>query len=277
MKNIVSKKWLIERLKDENVRIIDCRFSLGAGDYGRQEYEKSHIPGAVFVDLEEDLSAPKQHGGRHPLPSIDRLTELFEKLGVDQEMTVVVYDDGEGAFASRCWWILHYLGHKKTYILDGGMQQWKVGGLPTESTIPSYERRKFSLSIQEDWLATLEDVKDVVFCQPSRTILIDSRAPERYRGEIEPLDRVPGHIPKAVNYFYQDGFEGVHWKSVENQKMRFKAIEPDTPIIVYCGSGVTATPNFLALKEAGFKDVRLYAGGYSDWSSYEELPVDKEE
>jgi thiosulfate/3-mercaptopyruvate sulfurtransferase len=274
----VDSGWLHEHLGDENTIVVDCRFKLGASEEGRLLYERSHISGAVYFDLEKDMSGPVQeHGGRHPLPQTISFKERLQDAGIDNETTVVVYDGKEGAFASRLWWLLKYVGHEKVYILNGGFDAWEKGGYLTDNTVPHYPKTNYTINENEDMLASYEEVKEIALKGSGSAVLIDSRESKRYMGIEEPIDRVPGHIPTAVNKPWMEGLEDGYFKSRAEQEKRFAEQDPNRPIIVYCGSGVTATPNYIALKEAGFKDVRLYAGSYSDWVSYKENPVSRTE
>jgi len=269
MRFIKSVSWLHEQLKDENIKVVDCRFALSDPEYGKSAYLEGHIPGAVFYDLEEDLSSSVSvHGGRHPLPEVDVFTERLSKVGITQETTVIAYDDGEGAYAGRFWWLLSYLGHGNVYILNEGYKAWKEAGYEVTVEIPTYDYAEFVPSIKDEMLASFEQVKN------HNGILIDSRAKERYLGLVEPLDKRAGHIPGAINIVWTEGFKNGSWKDIESQKERFSNLDKEEDIIVYCGSGVTATPNILALKACGFKNVKLYAGSYSDWVSYDENPVE---
>lgn len=273
MKHIVSQTWLAERLNKEDVRIIDCRFHLNDPKRGLAEYIEDHILGAFYFDLEKDLSAPvSEHGGRHPLPSVEEVAEKLGAAGIDETVTVIAYDDQDGAMAARCWWLLRYLGHERVYVLDGNYTQWKEKGFPVTDKIPTVPPRSFHPRLQPSWLATVDDVRRAV--REGSAVLIDSREWKRYAGIEEPIDCVAGHIPGAVHMFWKDGImTGGYWKSQEQQAQRFASIRKDAPIIVYCGSGVTACPNVLALKEAGYTNVRLYAGSWSDWISYPDHPI----
>ncbi|KIL44153.1 sulfurtransferase [Jeotgalibacillus soli] len=274
MKNVVDVNWLYDRLGDQQLRIIDCRFSLQHPNEGRLLYEKEHIPGAVYFDLEKDLSGKAgKHGGRHPLPQQDQLKELLEKAGIDHATTVIAYDGGEGAFASRCWWLLRYFGHDKVYVLDGGIRKWKENGYLLDHVIPAVKEKTFIPMIQENMIINHEGIQDIVQGKTMAT-LIDSRAKERYAGIQEPIDRVPGHIPGAVNKDWVEGLKDGLFLSGEKQEERFSDFSKTTPLIVYCGSGITATPNVLALEEAGYTNVKLYPGSYSDWISYEENEIE---
>ena len=275
MRNVVSMKWLLARLYEENQVIVDCRFQLGSPDAGRQAYQEEYIPGAVYLDLEKDLSAPVgEHGGRHPLPDPDALVEKLGRAGIDEHVRVVAYDDQGGAMASRLWWLLKYMGHENVAVMDQGFTAWKNAGYPVTSAAPSIRvPKKFVPQLQEGMLADVEDVRRAI--REGSDILIDSREAPRYRGEVETIDRIAGHIPTARNRFWKDalGADG-QWKSAEEQRERFGDLQPDDRLIVYCGSGVTACPNVLSLEEAGFRSVRLYAGSWSDWISYEGNPVE---
>ena len=274
MKNIVSMRWVLARLYEPDLVIADCRFQLGNPDAGREAYEESRIPGAVYFDLEKDLSGPVgEHGGRHPLPDIEVLADKLGKAGIDETVRVVAYDDQGGAMAARFWWLLRYLGHEKVYVMDQGFTAWKEAGFPVTGDKPPIRvPKKFTPRVREDMLAGVEDVRRAV--REGTDVLIDSREGPRYRGEVEPLDKAAGHIPGAINQFWKEGIgDGGAWKSPEEQRARFAGLKPDDRIIVYCGSGVTACPNVLALEEAGFTNVRLYAGSWSDWISYPDHPI----
>jgi thiosulfate/3-mercaptopyruvate sulfurtransferase len=273
---VVNKEWLVEQLQNEEVTIVDCRFELGNPNKGETLYQDHHIPGAFYFHLEKQLSAPvAKHGGRHPLPDIGQFKRELEKAGIDRTKTVVAYDSGEGQFASRFWWLLSFLGHEKVFVLNGGFNDWVKAGYPTTKEVPEPESAKFEVKIQNEMLATYDEVKEIVVQNKKSPILIDSRDQARYLGEVEPIDRIPGHIPGAINKFWAEGLEQGTFKNSEEQKGRFFGLDQAESIIVYCGSGVTATPNYMALKMAGFQHVKLYAGSYSDWVSYEENPVEK--
>lgn len=288
MSTIVSLAWLAGHLIDHETNnfkgpseliIVDCRYKLGQPNAGRDAYAEGHIPGAVYLDLEQDLSGPKkEHGGRHPLPDLGEFTLKLGKIGIDDTAKVIAYDDQGGAMASRFWWMLHFLGHTNVFILDGGFSQWKAAGYPTDNLIqPIYIRpdpqvRSFKPRVQSHLLVSVNDVKDKL--GQSETLLIDSREKRRYLGLEEPIDPVAGHIPGAVHAFWMESLNGDgQWKNADEQAERFKDIPKDKEVIVYCGSGVTASPNFVALKLAGFSNVKLYAGSWSDWSSYSDNPI----
>ena len=276
VKHIVGIDWLSSRLTDSNVRIIDCRFQLGNPTYGLTEYVEEHIIGALYFDLEKDLSGQVQtHGGRHPLPQLEEFVDKLSHAGIDHSKTVVAYDDQGGAFASRLWWLLKFLGHEEVYVLDGGFSAWKEQNFPVTNEIPAIERAVFNPIVNRNMLVEVSDVKEAIK-QDSATI-IDSREQVRFLGIEEPIDKVAGHIPSAVNAFWKDGIEANgHWKNESDQKERFsQVVNVDKDIIVYCGSGVTACPNILSLSEAGYNNVKLYSGSWSDWITYDDNPIAK--
>ncbi|MFC4767855.1 sulfurtransferase [Effusibacillus consociatus] len=272
-KHLVSMECVKDQLENPKVRIIDCRFVLGQPTVGKEEYLAEHIPGAFYMDLEQDLSGPiKEHGGRHPLPDLAEFPRKLGNVGIDETVTVVAYDDQSGAMASRLWWLLQYLGHPEVYVMDGVFSQWKAKGYPVTAELPKAESKTFTAKVQKHMLVNMEEVKERI--GKEGTIIIDSREEKRYKGIEEPIDRVAGHIPSAVNHFWKDGLnERGTWKTRDEQKERFQAVKPSDEVIVYCGSGVTACPNVLALKEAGYTNVKLYAGSWSDWITYPENPI----
>jgi thiosulfate/3-mercaptopyruvate sulfurtransferase len=276
MRFIKSVDWLKKNLHDRNVRVIDCSFSLGNPAAGKTTYLQEHIPGAVYFDLEKDLSGHvKEHGGRHPLPNMKNFLRKIENAGIDNDSTIVAYDQQDGAFASRCWWLFRYLGHEQVYVLNGGFRAWKDRGFDSRSTIPDYGTSSYTPSFNEEMLASLVEVERISEGK-SQSILLDSRSKERYQGIEEPIDRIPGHIPHAINAPWTEGVDKGFFGDAELQSQRFHRFDKNQPIVVYCGSGITATPNILTLLEAGFREVKLYAGSYSDWVSYGHHKVDKQ-
>lgn len=270
---MVQADWLYEHLNDPSIVILDCRFILGQPDLGRAEYDAGHIPGAVYISLESDLSGQKTeqgHGGRHPLPNIAAMEALFSRIGIDQHTTVVAYDGDDLAMAARLWWMLRYVGHERVYVLDGGYAAWNRATYPTRTEILHRKPRSFTANIQSDMLLT----KNEVVQRESSTPLLDSRAPERYRGEMEPLDPKAGHIPGAKCFFYKYTLQADGTLQTKEQlQNHFGELLQQEQIIVYCGSGVTACVNLLALMRAGRPDAKLYGGSWSDWSSYPDSPV----
>lgn len=274
MKFIKEADWLAKRLHERFMRIIDCSFILGKPEEGWASYKKSHIPGAIYFDLERDMSGPVgMHGGRHPMPDLSRFKDKLEEAGISNDTVVVAYDQGGGAFSARLWWMLKYVGHKEVYVLDGGFAAWQAAGFATDHTIPAYQKSVYHMEPNQDLLASHEDVEKVVNGADCETVLIDSREEKRYLGIAEPIDRKAGHIPGAVNKDWAEGLKNGKYRSPKEQEKRFVPFPKDKPMIVYCGSGVTAAPNFIALKVAGYENVKLYVGSFSDWISYEEHEI----
>lgn len=276
MSNLVSQEWVLERIQSGNGQLViaDVRFQPGDAEYGISSYTMQHLPGAVFVDLKKDLTDhPGKHGGRSPLPDPQRLATTFGSLGIDRSTPVVIYDDDLRPEAARLWWILKYLGNEQAYILDGGFKGWAAAGLPLTAEDTEVTPRIFEVELRPELLADVNDVRAALDSRGEVT-LIDSRDRKQYTGESAPLDPVAGHIPGAIHDFWKDGIQdNGSLKSPEVQKERFAGVDPDREVIVYCGSGLSACPNVLALQEAGYSNVRLYAGSWSDWISYEENPV----
>jgi thiosulfate/3-mercaptopyruvate sulfurtransferase len=275
LSNLVSKEWVLEQLKSKPGRLViaDVRFSPGDAGYGFEAYQREHVPGAVFVDLKKDLTDPPgEHGGRSPLPHPEELARRLGKLGIDANTPVVVYDDDLRPEGARLWWILKYLGHRSAYILDGGFAGWKAVGYPLTSGESEVTPRSFQTNVQQDWLADVNEVRAKLGA--AGVTLLDSRDWKQFTGETAPLDPVAGHIPGAVHAFWKDGMnEDGTLKGAERQRERFAGISPEDEVIVYCGSGLSACPNALALQEAGYRKVKLYAGSWSDWISYKDNPV----
>ncbi len=267
---IVSAQWLKENLENDNLIVIDARFSLQEPNLGKKQYESQHIPGAHYLDLNADLSSIAQkHGGRHPLPDISQLTAKLSTIGVTSEPAslIVVYDNSRLAFASRFWWLMRFLGHERVVLLDGGFDGWKARGYDVTSAIPKPTPGNFVAHPNYDWIVDIEAVKKRK--DLSGVLLVDSRVRERYLGEIEPIDPIAGHIPGAVNYPWQGVTDAQSYiQPVEYQQNRWENLEDAEEIIVYCGSGVTACVNLLSLAIAGIDNTKLYAGSWSDWCSY---------
>jgi len=276
-RNVVDAEWLARRLGDPTVVIADCRFDLAKPQAGLAEYRRAHVPGAVYLDLEADLSGPKAaHGGRHPLPDPAVFGRALGSAGIDQHVTVVAYDDQHGSMAARLWWMLRYLGHDRVKVLNGGWSAWRRGGYPTTAEVSPRAPRTFVARIRPELLVDLDELRRRL--TRGGVCLVDSRAPERYRGEIEPLDPVAGHIPGAANVPWTDNQDQQGaLKPVAVLRQQFDRLNAGTePPIVYCGSGVTACANLLAMEEAGIRGAVLYLGGWSDWCSYPDNPVARE-
>ena len=277
---LVSAAWLMQHLEHPNLRVVDARFLLGKPEAGTELYRAGHIPTAVFVDLERDLSAvvrADRVGGRHPLPTPDTLAARLGALGIGDDDLVIAYDDpqsGQGFYAAHLWWLLRYLGHDAVRVLDGGVAAWVAAGGQLEVGMVALTPAVFTAKPRLELVVSADDVQS----RSDKSVLIDSRAPERYRGELEPLDPKAGHIPGAINMNWASGLlgggqQGGHWLEGAAQRERFAEVSDADEIIVYCGSGVSAGGNLLALEIAGVKGAKLYAGSWSDWVSDPERPV----
>ena len=269
----VSPLWLKENLHNPEVKIIDCRFRLGEADWGLQQYSQSHIPNSYYLNLDQDLSSPVQnHGGRHPLPNIQLLAEKLAQMGIVKDKTkVVVYDDQRFAFASRLWWLIRYLGHDRVFILDGGFSGWLKEEYPTEQKIATLDDQQntFVPQLKKDWVVDLDYVKQKQ--NDSSTVIIDARSHDRYLGKTEPIDPVAGSIPSAKNLFWKEMTDSQgKIKSLDELKQLWNQYQDYSQIIMYCGSGVTACVNLLALTTIGINNWKLYVGGWSDYCSYSE-------
>lgn len=266
-----SARWLIDHLQDATLRVLDCRYALSDPLVGRIAYLDGHVPGASYADLETDLSGPvtaSGAGGRHPLPDPAALSAWLGSVGIGNDSVVVAYDDpssGQGFYAARAWWLLRWLGHTQVSVLDGGWPAYRAAGGAVDAADPEHAPVTFIPNVQPDFMATAEDVAN----RAPGTLLIDSRAPARYRGETEPIDAKAGHIPGAINRDWSGALDGMGgWLDGDRQADRLNAGK--APTIAYCGSGVSATPNVLARVLAGIplgSDNRLYAGSWSDWIS----------
>ena len=271
--SIVSADWLQDHLHDPQVAIADCRFNLMQPQLGAQQYQEAHIPGAYYLDLNQDLSSPVGiHGGRHPLPDPDVFANKLETIGIHSEppassTLIVAYDDSRLAFAARLWWLLRYLGHDRVAVLDGGFSGWKDSGYEVSSDLPPIKTGNFIPAIQSNLVLTIDQVE--ARKKLPTVALVDSREADRYRGEQEPIDPIAGHIPGAVNYPWQEvtNADG-YLRSPGEQRQRWQSLSDVDEIIVYCGSGVTACVNLLSLNIANIPG-KLYAGSWSDWCSHQ--------
>jgi thiosulfate/3-mercaptopyruvate sulfurtransferase len=265
---LVSATWLREHLRDPDLRVVDLRWYLD-GRSGREAYSGGHIPGAVFVDLDRDLTGPSG-AGRHPLPSAEQVTAAMRRAGVSRDTRVVVYDDAGGSVAARLWWLLRWFGHGAVAVLDGGLDAWEGPLEKDPAACPP-----------GDFAAREPDPGQVVRFEEMRELgagarVLDARAPERYRGEREPIDPRAGHVPGARSAFWKDNLRrDGRFLDAESLRARFRelGVESGEGTIAYCGSGVNACHDLLALEVAGLPGARLYAGSWSDWSSHPDAPV----
>ncbi|NMX89981.1 MULTISPECIES: sulfurtransferase [unclassified Pseudomonas] len=267
---LISPQQLAERQKHAGLVILDCRFALEDPDYGRCSYAEGHIEGAQYADLERHLSGPVTKGvtGRHPLPAPQALVQQLQAWGINADSEIVLYDDGPGAYAARAWWLLAWLGKRDgVSILDGGLKAWHSAGFPLSLDAPSAESGTFTGSPDNHLLLDAEHLQQRLG-QPGLT-LIDARALPRFRGEMEPIDPIAGHIPGAQCAAFSEnlGSDG-RFLPVEQLRQRFadklQGRSPDE-LVAYCGSGVTACHNLFALSLAGYPLGKLYAGSWSEW------------
>lgn len=267
---LVRPDWLFEHIFDPTIVVVDCRWRLGNPSYGDQAFFEGHIPGAVRLDMERDLSAPPgRYGGRHPLPSPRIFERKLSDLGIGHQTHVVCYDD-DAAGSARAWFCLTYHGHAQVSVLDGGVRAWLAAGYPLSQDPPATQPKSFVARPNPRLVVDYQTVSHLRDVLP----LIDARAPERFHGEIEPVDAVAGHIPGAVNYPHTAVLteQGTYRSREELQQLFAPVLDQAHPPIVYCGSGVTACINLLALRQAGVESL-LYPGSWSDWIQHEDAPI----
>lgn len=275
---LVSTQELADRLGDSSIVICDCRHDLMDLEKGRRAYAEGHIPGAHFLHLDEDLSGTKTgKNGRHPLPDIDAFAKKMGSIGIDHTTRVIAYDDAGGPYAARLWWLLRWAGHDNVAVLDGGINKWLVEGRAADRMPPAARpttfvaKRKENLTVDADFI--LANIK-----QPSASV-VDARAPERYRGDTEPIDPVAGHIPGALNRVFKNNLnaDGT-FKTAASLKQEFaKLLGEKSPsqVVNQCGSGVTACHNLFAMEIAGLSGAKLYPGSWSEWCADPARPVAK--
>lgn len=269
---LVDAPTLATSLGSADLRIVDCRFTLavaGASDgAGESAWRDAHVPGAVYAHLERDLSGSKGPGlGRHPWPAADAFAATLSRLGIGPGMQVVAYDDSDGAFAARLWWLLRSFGHQNVAVLDGGWAAWRALELPVETTVAQVEAAPRVVG-DFDETRLLRDADAVQRHLDEGGLLIDARAGARFRGEMEPLDPRAGHVPGARNRPYADNLDGGHFKSADTLASEFDALlggHAPTDVAVMCGSGVTACHHLLAMAHAGRDGAMLYAPSWSGW------------
>lgn len=257
--------------------VIDCSFDLADREAGNRAYASGHIPGAIHLDLENDLSAPKNgRNGRHPLPERAAFAQVLARVGANDDTLIVAYDTGNGSFAARLWWMVGWTGHAAVALLDGGVGAWRAAGQSLTAE-PAAPRAPGHFSLREP-LATLVRLEEVRanLDRPQR-VVVDARAADRFRGENETLDPIAGHIPGARNRFFGNNLQSDgRFKPAAQLRAEFEAVigqRPGTDVISQCGSGVTACHNLLAMEIAGLTGGALYAGSWSEWSAQPGAPV----
>ncbi len=273
---LIDPKVLFEHRENPAWCVIDCRASLTDPAAGSSAYAAGHVPGAVFADLATDLSGPLIPGvtGRHPLPDPRVLAATFGGWGVDAGTQVVAYDAGNGAYAARAWWLFRWLGHAAVAVLNGGIAAWQAQGYPLRSTIEHRARATFPV---RETLTRVVSVADVIERGASMD-LVDARAEARFRGEVEPIDPVAGHIPGARCVPFEGSLDADgRFAAPELLRRRFETprSRADRELVCYCGSGVTACHNILAMRYAGLPEATLYAGSFSEWIRDPARPVER--
>ena len=272
---IISPDELKKLLKDSNTVIFDVRFSLSDTGYGERAYAQGHLPNAHYLHLDKDLSGPiGSTTGRHPLPDIDNFAECMRKHGVSNDSQVVILDDASGMFAARCWWLLKWLGHDRVAVLDGGWQAWlQADGSQTTDVAALPSRGDFMPRPRPELLVQADQVQQGLAQQT--IVLCDARAPERYRGDTEPIDKVAGHVPGAINVPFAANLDkSGHFKiAQELAGIHARSSNKDKRVVHMCGSGVTACHNVLSTAIAGLPLPALYAGSWSEWITDPNRPV----
>ncbi|HEV8347503.1 MAG TPA: sulfurtransferase [Vicinamibacterales bacterium] len=275
---LITTEVLATRLLDPNVAVVDCRYKLDDEAWGRRQYAARHIPGAVYVSLGHDLAGPRTGtSGRHPLPDPRTFAQTLGRLGIGSGVQVVAYDQDNGMYASRLWWMLRWLGHDAGAVLDGGFAKWTAEGRAMTSGGETRAPREFVASPRSEMVVDAARVSASL--KTGESTLVDARAPERYRGETEPIDKTPGHIPGAANHFFQWNLdEHGMFRTPDALRERLQQSIGEVPpdrLVCYCGSGVTACHNLLALEHAGLRGAKLYPGSWSEWSSDPARPVER--
>jgi thiosulfate/3-mercaptopyruvate sulfurtransferase len=276
-KPLVDAAWLA-RQPPGSVRIVDLRWAL-SGPPALDKYRAGHIPGAVYVDLDRDLSRPGGPG-RHPLPDTDQFARVLGRIGVLPDTHVVAYDDGSGSVAARLWFMLRIHGHERASVLDGGYAAWLAAGLPVTKDEPAVAQvpppaLRLDATRIVDRVRVAQLLADRTDGGARRALVLDARAPERYRGETEPVDKRAGHIPGAVNAPFSGNLKDGRFRPPEELRAIYERLGAGraSEVVASCGSGVTACHTLLALEMAGFEDGKLYVGSWSDWSSQPDAQV----
>ncbi|WOV89062.1 sulfurtransferase [Sporosarcina oncorhynchi] len=259
----------------DEVKWIDTRFSLQDKSSGRKKFEESHISGAVYWDLEEDLSDMSKKQGRHPMPSKDSLTVLFRASGLQLNDKIIIYDDGGSPFAARAWWILQYAGFTNSFILLEGFEQIRSTGIAITDELSAPDKSDVVPIWNETIFASRQFVERTVAGETGN-VLLDARSGERYRGEVEPIDPIAGHIPGALNFDWEALKKNGQFSMDPHVKEQLShVVDKSDHITVYCGSGVTAAPLYAMLKQNGYDNVNVYIGSYSDWISRDKIEVEQ--
>jgi thiosulfate/3-mercaptopyruvate sulfurtransferase len=265
---LIQPAQLARIADDDTVAILDCRHELGRPQWSDEAYAQGHIPHAIQAHLDRDLSAPiGPQTGRHPLPDVAKLAETLGRWGVDATVQVVAYDQGNGAYGARAWWLLRWLGHEKVAVLDGGFAAWQEAGLPVSHESATRPPRTFTPRIKDGAFVTAAQVQQAL---ASKSIaLVDARGADRFAGENETIDPVAGHVPGATNRPFSKNLDaGSRFLPAEELRRQWTALlgtRPPAEVVAMCGSGVTACHNLLALELAGLSGAKLYPGSWSEW------------
>jgi len=270
---LVELEWLRERLDDPGLRVVDCRFKLGEPGAGERLWRAGHIPGAAYLDLDRDLASEPGERGRHPLPERDAFEEAARRAGISTGSRVVAYDEAAEGGAARLWWLLRHFGHEQVAVLNGGLAGWRATGCPLEEGPVGVARGDFEARSGQVSPIELDEIAG-----GGGPLLLDARVPERYRGEMEPIDAVAGHIPGAVNLPIGELAPGGRFLAPGELRARFEAAGAGDAeeLGAYCGSGVAACVTVLASELAGIGPARLYPGSWSEWSR-RGLPVARQQ
>ncbi|MBV9896789.1 MAG: sulfurtransferase [Chloroflexi bacterium] len=255
----------LRRVGAGDARVVDVRWKLGDPSAGRALFEAGHIPGAVYVDMDQDLAAEPGPGGRHPLPEARQFEQAMGRVGIGNATRVIAYDDG-GAGAPRLWWLLRHFGHDNVSILDGGYPAWLAAGGPTEAGNGSQPPvAEFHAKPREGDFVEVDQLQAAL--HEGAVHLLDARAPERWRGDVEPVDKVAGRIPGSLNAPSADNLKDGHFRSAEELRQQYArlGVLDGKPIVVSCGSGVSACVDLVGLELAGIKGAQLYPGSFSGW------------
>jgi thiosulfate/3-mercaptopyruvate sulfurtransferase len=274
-KTLISPAELTPHLGDSRWVIVDCRFDLADPGWGEEQYVVGHVPGARYAHLDRELSGTKTGtNGRHPLPTVDEMAARFGAMGIDATTQVVAYDQDCGMYAARLWWMLRFMGHDAVAVLDGGLARWVAEGGALQPGRVGTTPAAFPANPRQDWRLSVEQV-----AAGEPALLMDARAPDRFRGENETIDKVGGHIPGARNHWFQENLtEEKRFKPAEELRRQWDAdlagAAPDE-LVMYCGSGVTACHNLLSMEIAGLPGARLFPGSWSEWSADPKRPVER--
>jgi thiosulfate/3-mercaptopyruvate sulfurtransferase len=276
--NLINVNELQSQIHDPDLRIVDCRFELADPDAGRKAYLQTHIPGAVFADLDKDLAAPvSPESGRHPLPDVGDFAVTLGRLGICNTSNVVVYDAGNGSLAARAWWLLRWLGHERVRLLDGGFAHWVATGGAVIGGAEQLAETKFQPEPRQDLVLTTAELESDIGAIAGMR-LFDARDAARFRGEMEPIDPVAGHVPGSLNLPFPVSLDqNGRWKTKKALAELWLSVlgeDRQAPWAVMCGSGVTACHLAISAVEAGYREPRLYVGSWSEWIRNPERPIE---